>query len=43
MFFKTSNPAALLAWDQFMADCLKLRVVAGQYSAQVLVGVIFMA
>ncbi len=25
MFFKTSNPAALLAWDQFMADCLKLR------------------
>lgn len=33
MFFKTSNPAALAAWDQYQLDCQKVRAEARELEA----------
>ncbi|EJC3638766.1 hypothetical protein MYX88_003861 [Salmonella enterica] len=33
MFFKTSNPAALAAWDQYQSDCQKVRAEAKELEA----------
>ncbi|EBW4027999.1 hypothetical protein G8935_003101 [Salmonella enterica] len=33
MFFKTSNPAALAAWDQYQFDCQKVRTEAKELEA----------
>ncbi|HGB3610054.1 TPA: hypothetical protein ACIVDT_005237, partial [Salmonella enterica subsp. enterica serovar Eastbourne] len=33
MFFKTSNPAALAAWDQYQLDCQKVRAEAKELEA----------